>query len=179
MWPPHAVVLNLSLLKTTPGHVVFGLDYSGIVNNLCLLVYYGLHPGPLPQTPGKHTPFRSRPPLPSSHHQPRCVLHPPTSSFAYCAPHCLRCLPGVCMHVLTRVPGPPTGVTRLGSPASPRIVPVDSAACRAYRDPGARNHSQVLRLRCARTCVIAIALAQQHPPPVALGVLLVHCVSLE
>ena len=39
-----------------------------------------------------------------------------------------------CMHVLTRVPGPPTGVTRLGSPASPRTVPVDAAACRAYRD---------------------------------------------
>ena len=50
--------------------------------------------------------------------------------------------------VSTRVPGPPTGpgATRLGSPASPapRIVPVDAAACRAYRDPGARNHSQVL-----------------------------------
>jgi len=33
------------------------------------------------------------------------------------------------------------GVTRLGSPASPRMVPVDAAACRAYRDPGTRNHS--------------------------------------
>ena len=30
-------------------------------------------------------------------------------------------------------------VTRLGSPASPRMVPVDAAACRAYRDPGART----------------------------------------
>ena len=28
-------------------------------------------------------------------------------------------------------PGAPIGVTRLGSPASPRIVPVDAAACRA------------------------------------------------
>ena len=28
---------------------------------------------------------------------------------------------------------------RLGSPASPRIVPVDAAACRAYRDPGGTN----------------------------------------
>ena len=27
-------------------------------------------------------------------------------------------------------------MTRPGSPASPRIVPVDAAACRAYRDPG-------------------------------------------
>jgi len=36
---------------------------------------------------------------------------------------------------------PPTGVTRLGSLASPRMVPVDAAACRAYRDPGARDHS--------------------------------------
>ena len=45
------------------------------------------------------------------------------------------------LFVLTRVPGPPTGVTRLGSPASPRIVPVDAAACRAYRDPGDRNRS--------------------------------------
>jgi len=26
-------------------------------------------------------------------------------------------------------------------PASPRIVPVDAAACRAYRNPGTRNHS--------------------------------------
>jgi hypothetical protein len=33
------------------------------------------------------------------------------------------------------------GVTRLGSPASPRMVPVAAAACRAYRDLGARNHS--------------------------------------
>jgi len=41
----------------------------------------------------------------------------------------------VCMFILTRVPGPPTGVTRLGSPASPRIVPVDAAACRDCRDP--------------------------------------------
>ena len=30
----------------------------------------------------------------------------------------------------------PQLVTRLGSPALPRIVPVDAAACRAYRDPG-------------------------------------------
>jgi len=43
--------------------------------------------------------------------------------------------------VLDAKPGPTTGVTRLGSPASPRMVPVDAAACRAYRDPGARNHS--------------------------------------
>ena len=41
-----------------------------------------------------------------------------------------------CLHVLTRVPGSPIGVTRLGSPASPRLVPVDAVACRAYRDPG-------------------------------------------
>ena len=27
-------------------------------------------------------------------------------------------------------------MTRLGSPASPRLVPVDAVACRAYRDPG-------------------------------------------
>ena len=53
----------------------------------------------------------------------------------------LRLSHGACLHVLTRVPGPPVGVTRLGSPASPRIVPVDAAACRAYRDPGGRNHS--------------------------------------
>ena len=32
--------------------------------------------------------------------------------------------------------GPPTGVKCLGSPASPRMVPVDAAACRAYRDLG-------------------------------------------
>jgi hypothetical protein len=49
--------------------------------------------------------------------------------------------------VLTRVPGPPTGVTRLGSPASPRIVPADAAACRACRDPRARTPFQVLRER--------------------------------
>jgi len=51
---------------------------------------------------------------------------------------------------------PPTGVTRLGSPASPRMVPVNAAACRAYRDPSrTRNHLQVpvvraVRLRAAR-----------------------------
>jgi hypothetical protein len=36
------------------------------------------------------------------------------------------CLARACMNVLTRVPGPPPGVTRLGSPASPRMVPVDA-----------------------------------------------------
>jgi hypothetical protein len=60
---------------------------------------------------------------------------PPPSSFFAC-PFCHVC--SACMHVLTRVPGPPIGVTRLGSPASPRIVPVDAAACRAYRDPGSK-----------------------------------------
>ena len=42
--------------------------------------------------------------------------------------------------------GPPTGNRgdsswTLGSPALPRIVPVDEAACRACRDLGGRNHS--------------------------------------
>ena len=46
------------------------------------------------------------------------------------APHYHDCL-SACLNVLTRVPGTPIGVTRLGSPASPRIVPVDEAACRA------------------------------------------------
>ena len=55
--------------------------------------------------------------------------------------------------VLSRVPGPPTGVTRLGSPASPRMVPVDAAACRAYRDPRTRNHSQVHSCSCVCTHV--------------------------
>ena len=32
------------------------------------------------------------------------------------------------LFALTRVSGPPTGVTRLGSPASPHIVPVDAEA---------------------------------------------------
>ena len=36
LWPPYALVFNL--LKTMPGHVVFGLDYSGIAKNSCLLV---------------------------------------------------------------------------------------------------------------------------------------------
>jgi hypothetical protein len=36
LWPPHAPVFNL--LKTIPGHVVLGLDYSGIAKNSCLLV---------------------------------------------------------------------------------------------------------------------------------------------
>jgi hypothetical protein len=38
-----------------------------------------------------------------------------------------------------RVPGPPIGVARLGSPASPRLVPVDVVACRGYRDPRGTN----------------------------------------
>jgi len=32
-------------------------------------------------------------------------------------------------------PAPHLGITRLGSPASPRKVPVDAVACRAFRDP--------------------------------------------
>jgi len=45
-------------------------------------------------------------------------------------------------HTARRIPEPPTlnWGDSLGSPASPRMVPVDAAACRAYRDPGARNH---------------------------------------
>ena len=56
----------------------------------------------------------------------RCALYlpPPSSLHAHSA--CHDCL-GVCMYVLTRVLGPPTVVTRLGSPASPHIVPVDAA----------------------------------------------------
>ena len=44
---------------------------------------------------------------------------------------------------LNRVPGPPSGVTCqcLGSPASSGSVPVDAAACWAFRDTGARNRS--------------------------------------
>jgi len=49
------------------------------------------------------------------------------------------CIPSNKTHTLTRVPGPPIGVTRLGSPASPRLVPVAAVACRAYRDPGGVN----------------------------------------
>ena len=98
------------------------------------------------------TPFRlhstyTRPPYPgatpssppSLHHLRAFSLLVPTR--APTSPHYHDCL-GACLNVLTRVPGPPIGVTRLGSPASPRIVPVDAAACRAYRrDPGGRNHS--------------------------------------
>ena len=64
-----------------------------------------------------------------------------------------KLLPGAacmqCLHVHSDSgPGAPTGVTRLGSPASPRImmmVPVDAAACRAYRDPGVETTFYALR----------------------------------
>jgi len=103
------------------------------------------------------TPFRlhstyTRPPYPGAtpssspplHHlRAFSLLVPIREALLTTSPHYHDCL-GVCMHVLTRDPGPPIGVTRLGSPASPRIVPVDAVACRAYRDPGDRNRSKVL-----------------------------------
>ena len=45
----------------------------------------------------------------------------------------------VCQMMMQCLHARSTGVTRLGSPTSPRIVPVDAAACRAHRDPGIRN----------------------------------------
>jgi len=62
-----------------------------------------------------------------------------------CVSMCLPLQMSVSVCVCVCLPGPPTGVTRLGSPASPRIVPVDAAACRAYPeesslgDPGGRK----------------------------------------
>ena len=81
---------------------------------------------------------RAAEPRPVSAERTNAQLPPPPTFFFAC-PSCHVCL-GACL-VLPRVPGPPFGVTRLGSPASPRMVPVDAAACRAYRDPRARNHS--------------------------------------
>ena len=92
----------------------------------------------LTQAPGKHTLFHSRP-LPSSRHRTP-GLPTPTSFFACPSPY--HVCPGACMYVLTRVPGPPTGVTRLGSPASPRIVPVEHPP--RFRWHGA--HLRVCRL---------------------------------
>jgi len=96
-------------------------------------------------------PFPTSPPLFTAP-APVCTLSPPSPNPLHAAPHsarvvCRAIACSVCLHVLTRVPGPPIGVTRLGSPASPRIVPVDAAAYRAHRDPGDRNRSQVLRRR--------------------------------
>ena len=55
---------------------------------------------------------------------------------------------GTDLFARSNVPGPPIGVTRLGSPASPRIVPVDAAACRAYRDPGGETALKSYVQRC-------------------------------
>jgi len=60
--------------------------------------------------------------------------------------------PLICLHEPTQKGLVPAINLNSGSPASPRIVrvpvdarimivPADAVACRAYRDPGARNHS--------------------------------------
>ena len=73
-----------------------------------------------------HTiPFPISPPLYTAP-SPRCTLYPPLPPSALHTHSACHDCPGVCMYVLTRVPGPPTGVTRLGSPASPLMVPVDA-----------------------------------------------------
>ena len=87
--------------------------------------------------------FGRRPFLAVGHFWPCSRRAPPSPTPLHAAPHsarvvCRAIVCSACMHVLTRVPGPPIWVTRLGSPASPRIVPVDAAACRAYRDPGSK-----------------------------------------
>ena len=92
-------------------------------------------------------------PLHSTSPAPRCALPYKTYSLL-AAPHsvCVVCrVPtcSVCMYILTH-PGPRSS-SGLGSPASPRLVPVDAAACRVYRDPGIRNHSQVLHASRARS----------------------------
>jgi len=96
----------------------------------------------------QHTPFPAFPTSPPLFTAPAPVRTPPPgpSNPLHAAPPCSRCLSSDCLQCLyarsnPRVPGPLIGVTRLGSPASPRIVPVDAAACRAYRDPGGRNRS--------------------------------------
>ena len=118
-----------------------GLEVSYKVMKLLGIGQLILRIPPLPQASGTRqtrtqAPFPTS--LPSPQHQPRCALHPPSPTPLHAAARvvcwALACID--CMHVLTRVPGPPIGVTRLGSPASPRIVPIDAAACRAYRDPG-------------------------------------------
>ena len=80
----------------------------------------------------------------NSKQQHRSDTTPPSPNPLPAAPHsarvvCRAIACTACMLVLTRVPGPPIGVTRLGSPASPRLVPVAAVACRAYRDSGGVN----------------------------------------
>ena len=108
------------------------------------------HSASIPPTPVHHT----RCDLSSYHHtlvacahsRTPTSPHPPTTPpsariLVACAHSRTRTSPHHhdCLDALTRVPGPPIGVTRLDSPASPRLVPVDAVACRAYRDPGGTN----------------------------------------
>ena len=91
-------------------------------------------PLPFPTSPPLYT---APPPLYTAPN-PRCALYRdpllPSSSSLHAHSGCHVCL-GACLYVLTRVPGAPNWVARLGSPASPRLVPADVVACRAYRDP--------------------------------------------
>ena len=96
-------------------------------------------------------PFPTSPSPESPRHQPQCARPPPilSSCMLRCRrPHtvCFVCLVPACSVPWCRpcrVPGSPSRVSCLGSPASFRSVPVDAAAsgCRAFRDhdPGGRT----------------------------------------
>ena len=65
-----------------------------------------------------------------------------TQPFLHSSQHTGACpLPMLSLVAVSANPGPgaPIWVARLGSPASPRLVPVDAVACRAYRDPRGVN----------------------------------------
>jgi len=83
-----------------------------------------------------YIPFRSQPPLPSSQHQPRCVLHPPgpPPHPSHAAPHtaCVVCRVFTCSVCMSRVSlsfslaNSETGffvllVTLLGAPVKIRV----------------------------------------------------------
>jgi len=61
------------------------------------------HPSVLTQAPGKRTPFRSRPPLPSSQYQPRCA-----PDDGYQEP---RAVENISVHVIHRSYLPSLGVS--------------------------------------------------------------------
>ena len=62
------------------------------------------HTPQITQAPGKHT--RSRPPLPSPRHQPRCDLHPPPPYSLHDHPDCHVCL-DACLARSDSGPGAP------------------------------------------------------------------------
>ena len=100
---------------------------SEVLQHVVFKSRHGAPPGPgsIPGTRRQTPPFRSRPPPPSTLHQPsgRCASYPPTIFSACSAPYCLFCLSGACMQCMHVNSDSGTGAPFREGPVTARSPP--------------------------------------------------------